>query len=162
MVKEMYGRIMENVFKDVESSARDEGEGEGRDPLEPLSPPSSSSSESEHSSHKNFFSKNSSHTKYFPLLKLDVKFDLPVYDEELHVEKLDNRMKQIEVHCRVHKIMDETTKILLGTLRLGGTALVWCESRTQADIIQDGKIIPTWIEFTVVKETTLSISTHTD
>jgi hypothetical protein len=38
-------------------------------------------------------SKKSSHSHDFPLLKLDVKFDLPTYDGELNAEKLDNWIK---------------------------------------------------------------------
>jgi hypothetical protein len=69
-------------------------EGEGEEPLEPPSSPSSSSSSSngsEHSSHKRKKnSKKSSHSHYLPLLMLDVKFVLPIYDGELNAEKLDN------------------------------------------------------------------------
>jgi len=35
------------------------------------------------------------------LIKLDVKFDLPIYDGELNAEKLDNWIRQIDVYCRV-------------------------------------------------------------
>jgi hypothetical protein len=82
-------------------------------------------------------------------LKLDVKFELPIYDGELNAEKLDNWIKQIEVYCRVQKIMDDTAKIQLATLRLGGTTLIWWESKTQVDLIQQGKVISSWDEFTV-------------
>jgi hypothetical protein len=60
-----------------------------------------------------------------PLLKLDVKFELPMYNGELDAEKLDNWIKQIEVYCRIQQILDDTTKIQLATLRMGGTALIW-------------------------------------
>jgi hypothetical protein len=83
------------------------------------------------------------------LLKLDVKFDFPTYDGELNAEKLDNWVKQIEVYCRVQKIIQDTSRIQLATLRLSDTTLIWWESRTQADLIQHGKIISSWIEFTV-------------
>ena len=36
-----------------------------------------------------------------PYFKLDVKFELPIYDRELNAEKLDNWIKQLEVYCRV-------------------------------------------------------------
>jgi hypothetical protein len=110
----------------------------------------SSSDESEHSSHKRKkHSKKSSHSHDFPLLKLDVKFDFPTYDGELNAEKLDNWVKQIEVYCRVQKIIKDTSKIQLATLRLSDTTLIWWESQTQVDLIQHGKIISSWIEFTV-------------
>jgi hypothetical protein len=51
-----------------------------------------------------------------PMLKLDVKFDLPMYNGELNVEKLDHWIKQIEVYCRVQKIVDEEAKVQLATL----------------------------------------------
>ena len=64
------------------------------------------------------------------LIKLDVKFDLPIYDGELNAEKLDNWIKQIDVYCRVQSINSGKSKIQLASLRLGGTALVWWEGRT--------------------------------
>ena len=45
--------------------------------------------------------------------------------------------------------MDETTKIQLTNLRLGGTMLVWWESKTKVDLVQHGTIISSWDEFTV-------------
>ena len=35
------------------------------------------------------------------LIKLDVKFDLPIYNGELNAKKLDNWVRQIDVYCRV-------------------------------------------------------------
>ena len=58
-------------------------------------------------------------------MKLDVKFELPIYDGEMNPENLDNWIKQLEVYCRIHKISDERTKIQLTTLRMGGTTLIW-------------------------------------
>jgi hypothetical protein len=46
-----------------------------------------------------------------PLLKLDIKFELPMYNGEVNVEKLDNWIRQIEVYCRIQKIQDDETKI---------------------------------------------------
>jgi hypothetical protein len=82
-----------------------------------------------------------------PSLKLDVKFDFLVYDGELNAKNLDNWVKQMEVYCRVQKIKKDTAKIQLATLRMSGTTLIWWESRTQADIVQKGKIISSWVEF---------------
>ena len=39
--------------------------------------------------------------KKISLIKLDVKFDLPIYDGELNAEQLDNWLRQIDVYCRV-------------------------------------------------------------
>ena len=75
-------------------------------------------------------------------LKFEVKFDLPTYDGEVNAKKLDFWLKQIEVHCRVHEIHDDRNKIQLATLKLGGLALVWLESRSNLD-----ESITTWGEF---------------
>jgi hypothetical protein len=58
-------------------------------------------------------SKKSSHSHDFPLLKLFVKFDFPTYDGELNSEKLDNWVNQIEVYCKVQKIIKDTSNIQL-------------------------------------------------
>ena len=67
--------------------------------LPPPSPPSSPSSSSSSSSHKSSPSKKKK--KKSSLIKLDVEFDLPIYDGELNTEKLDNWIRQIEVYCKV-------------------------------------------------------------
>ena len=84
------------------------------------------------------------------MIKLDVKFDLPIYDGELNAEKLDNWIRQIDVYCRVQSIDSNKSKIQLASLRLGGTALVWWEGRTQADMKKHGKILFVWSEFVFV------------
>ena len=76
------------------------------------------------------------HNKKASLIKLDVKFDLPIYDGELNAEKLDNWIRQIDVYCRVQNIDSDKSKIQLASLRLGGTALVWWEGRTQVDMVR--------------------------
>ena len=52
-------------------------------PSPPSSPPSSSSSSSKSNGKKNVYK----HKSEMPLLKLDVKFELPIYDGEVNVEK---------------------------------------------------------------------------
>jgi hypothetical protein len=59
-----------------------------------------------------------------PLLKLDVKFEIPIYDGEVNAEKLDNWIMQMEVYCSVQQIKDEATQIKLACLRLAGTTLI--------------------------------------
>ena len=59
-----------------------------------------------------------------PLLKLDVKFVLPMYDEKINAEKLDNWVRQMEVYCNVHQIKYEATKIILESFCLEGTSLI--------------------------------------
>ena len=64
--------------------------------------PYESSSTSSGSGGNDHSSKKSSHAQHIPpshkpFLKLDVKFNLHVYDGAMNVEKLDNWVKQIEV-----------------------------------------------------------------
>eukprot|EP00253_Pinus_taeda_P026380 PITA_26380 len=66
---------------------------------------------------------------------------------ELNAEKLDNWIRQIEVYSRVQNIDSDKRKIQLASLCLGGTALVWWEGRTQADMKRHGKTISIWSEF---------------
>jgi hypothetical protein len=66
-------------------------------PSSPPSSPSSSSSSSKSNAKKNVYK----HKNEMPLLKLDVKFELPIYDGEVNVEKLDNWIRQMEVYCNV-------------------------------------------------------------
>jgi hypothetical protein len=75
-------------------------QGAGGDPLEPRSSPSSSSSSSSKHSHH---SQHSSHKASFkkPLLKLDVKLALPMFNGDANPENLDNWIRQVEVYCRV-------------------------------------------------------------
>jgi hypothetical protein len=61
-----------------------------------------------------------------PLLKLDVKFELPMYDGEVNAERLDNWVRQMEVYCSVQQIKDEETQIKLASLCLAGTTPIWC------------------------------------
>jgi hypothetical protein len=44
--------------------------------------------------------------------------------------------------------MDDTAKTQLTTLRMGDITLIWWESKTQFDLIQQGKVISSWDEFT--------------
>ena len=82
-----------------------------------------------------------------PYFKLDVKFELPIYDGELNAERLDNWIKQLEADCRVQGIKDDPSKIQLATLRMSGMALTSWESKIQQDLPKNGKIISVWNEF---------------
>jgi hypothetical protein len=109
-----------------ESSKQDKSEEGEYPPLPPSSPSSSSSSST--SSNSTFARKHShshKHKHVMSLLKLDVKFELPVYNGEVNAEKLHNWVRQMEVYCSVQKINDEATKIKLTSLRLAGTSLIW-------------------------------------
>lgn len=59
-----------------------------------------------------------------PLLKLDVKFELPMYNGEIDAEKLENQVRKMEVYCSVYKITNDAVKIRLASLCLKGTSLI--------------------------------------
>jgi hypothetical protein len=82
-----------------------------------------------------------------PLLKLDVKFELPIYDGEVNAEKLDNWIRKMEVYCSVQQIKDEATQIKLASLRLAGTALIWWKNKLQKGTQQVGNVFPSWKSF---------------
>ena len=89
MVERMYGdydKRMKKIGNKKEAHADDDAlvnQGDGGDPPEPPSSPSisssSSSNHSHHSSHKSSFKK--------PLLKIDVKFSLPMFNGDVNPEK---------------------------------------------------------------------------
>ena len=86
--------------KDEEKSSK----GSGGKP--PPSPPSSSSSSSPSASSSTSTTKTTHiHSKSTkgktPLLKLDVKFELPMYNGEINAEILDNWIRKLEVCCRL-------------------------------------------------------------
>ena len=83
-----------------------------------------------------------------PQLKLDIKFELPMYNGEINAEKLDNWIRQIEVYCRIQKFTKDNINIQLASLRLGGTAFNWWGRRSQEDLDIKGKFISSWYEFT--------------
>jgi len=104
------------------------------------SPQPSLSSPSSYSLHKTSPDKKKKKTS---LIKLDVKLDLPIYDGELNAKKIDIWIRQIDVYFRVQNVDSERKKIHMASLQLGGTALVWWEGKTQADLQEHGKIIST-------------------
>ena len=59
-----------------------------------------------------------------PELKLDIKFELPIYNGKLNAKKMDNWICQIEVYCMIQKFTEDSIKIQLASLQLGGTALI--------------------------------------
>jgi hypothetical protein len=154
MVERMYGyyeKRMKNKWKKKEAQVDDNSsvnQGAGGDPPEPPSSPSSSISSSFEHSHHSHHSHHSSHKAYFkePLLKLDVKFSLPMFNEDNNPEKLYNWIQQFEVYCRVQQIDEEEVKVQLDSLRLEGTLLVWWERKIQ-DRSKCGNLISSWLEF---------------
>jgi hypothetical protein len=84
-----------------------------------------------------------------PFLKLDIKFELPMYNGEVNAEKLDNQIHQIEVYCRIQIIKDDETKIQLSSCRLKSETLIWWEAKTQEEMKKHGKFLSSWIDFIV-------------
>ena len=98
----MYGdyekRIKKKGKKKEEQDDDDDSINQGArgDPPEPPSSPSSSSSSSVHSCHSHHSSHKTSFKK--PLLKLDVKFSLPMFNGDVNLEKINNWIRQVEVY----------------------------------------------------------------
>jgi hypothetical protein len=127
-----------------ESSKQDKSE-EGEDPPKPPpSPPSSpSTSSSSSKSSKSIARKHSHKHKHdMPLLKLDVKFEFPMYDCEVNVERLDNWVRQMEVSFSVQQIKYEATQINLASLLPRGTTLICMQSKLQNGMQQVGNVFP--------------------
>jgi hypothetical protein len=93
MVKVLYDDYLEHKrpFQGEYSKQNKSEEGEDT----PKSPPSYSyySSSSSISSTSNARKHSHKHKSNMPLLKLDVKFVLPMYDGEVNAEKLDNSVR---------------------------------------------------------------------
>jgi hypothetical protein len=150
MVKVLYEDYLERKRPVLGESSKGKSEEEEDHPQIPPSPPSSppSSPSSSSSSSKSNGKKNVyKHKNEMPLLKLDVKFELPIYDGEVNAEKLDNWIRQMEVYCSVQQIKDEATQIKLASLRLAGTTLIWWQSKLQNGMQQVGKVFPSWKSF---------------
>ena len=114
MVEEMYLEFKKGRGESTSTPKQDKGEKEpslvappgGKGKAEkppPSSPPPSPPSSSSPSPEKK--------KKKTSLIKLDVKFYLPIYDGELNAEKLDNWIKQIDLYCRVQSIDSDRSKI---------------------------------------------------
>jgi hypothetical protein len=84
-----------------------------------------------------------------PLLKLDIKFELPMYNGEVNAKKFDNWIHQIEVYCRIQRIQEYETKIQLASLRLESATLIWWEAKIQEDMKNHGKVLSSWNDFIV-------------
>jgi hypothetical protein len=82
-----------------------------------------------------------------PLLKIDVKFEFPMYDGEVNAKRLGNWVRQMGVYCSVQQIKDEATQIKLASLHLAGTTLIWWQSKLQYGMQQVGNVFPSWQDF---------------
>jgi hypothetical protein len=102
--------------------------GNGASP--PPSPPSYSSSYTSSIPLPNSPKGHGKAPSQIPLLNLDIKFELPMY----------NGYK---------KIQDDEIKIQLASLRLNSATLIWWEAKTQEDMKKHGKILTSWNDFIV-------------
>ena len=89
---------------------KDNASGKGKYLSEPSSP-SSSSSESSSTASSSPKKQPKKDKSDLPYLKLDIKFELPTYNGELNVEKLDDWIKQIEVYYKIQNLVDDQIKI---------------------------------------------------
>ena len=147
MVKDLYEERNTRLYGESsrhprgEGSPRGGGNGNGDKPLS-SSPPSSPSSSS--SSTTTTLTHTHQHTSKgigkTPLLKLDIKFELLMYNGEVNAENLENWVHQFEVCFRIKNLKDDYTKIQLASLRLEGETLVWWEAKTQEEMKNHGKI----------------------
>jgi len=151
MVERMYGdyeKRMKNKGKKNEAQTDDNSSVNqwvgGGPPKTPSSPSSSSSSSSEHSHHSHHSSHKNSFKK--PLLKLDVKFALPMFNGDVNPEKLDNWIRQVEVYCHVQQIDEDEFKVKLASLQLESITLVWWENKLQ-EKNKCGNILYSRLEF---------------
>eukprot|EP00253_Pinus_taeda_P026054 PITA_26054 len=124
--------------KEEERNLKEQGSMHGNGGQEP--PPSPSMSESSSSSHHHN-NKNPRDASKKPFFKLDVKFDLPMFNGESNVENLNNWIRQIEVYCRIQQIVDDEVNIQLASLQLSSTTLIWWERKLQSskNYLRQGK-----------------------
>jgi hypothetical protein len=93
MMKVLYEDYLEHKRPILGESSKvksEEGEGPPQIPPSPPSSPSTSSSSSSSSSKSTPRKHSHKHKNEMPLLKLDVKFELPMYDGEVNAERLAN------------------------------------------------------------------------
>jgi hypothetical protein len=149
MVKVLYEDYLEQKRPVLGKYSKGKSEEEDDPPHIPPSPPSSppSPSSSSSSSKSNAKKHVHKHKKEMPLLKLDVKSELPIYDGEVNAERLGNWVRQMEIYCSVQQIKDEATQIKLASLRLAGTTLIWWQSKLQNGTQQVGNVFPSWQSF---------------
>jgi hypothetical protein len=150
MMKVLYEDYLEHKRLNLGESSKGKNE-EGEDPPQippspPSSPPSSPSSSS--SSSKRTLRKHvHKHKQEIPLLKIDVKFELPMYDGEVNAERLDSWVRNMEVYCSVQQIKDEATHVKLASLRIAGTTLILWQNKLQNGTQQVGNVFPSWKSF---------------
>jgi hypothetical protein len=100
MMKVLYKDYLERkrpVLGEYSKGKSEEGDDPSQIPPSPPSSPPSSPSCSSSGSKSNVKKHVHKHKNEMALLKLDVKFDLPIYDGEANAEKIDNWVRHMEV-----------------------------------------------------------------
>ena len=127
---------LEKLFVDYQErlekkeKAKNNDFGKGGDPSNPSSPSSSSSSESSIIASSNPKKQREKAKSDLPYLKLDIKFDFSTYNGELNIKNIYDWIRKIEVYSKIQKLVDDKEKIQLDTFHIGGTTLIWWESKT--------------------------------
>lgn len=80
-------------------------------------------------------------------MKLEVKFNFPMFTGEVNAKKLDYWIKQIEVYYRIQHIVDYEDKTQLETIKMDGTALIWWKIHLQSEKVSLKDSIYTWDHF---------------
>ena len=123
---ENISQLVIRLEKAEERNPEGQGSTHGNDGEGPPPSPSGGEGSSSPHHHNQRIPKDASKKPFF---KLDVKFDLPMFNGESNPEKLNNWVRKIEVYCRIQQILEDELKIQLASLWLGNTTLVWWESK---------------------------------
>ena len=92
------GQLLSRLEKSEERNPEEQGSVHGNGGEEPPPSPSTSESSSSSSHHHHRNSRNASKKPFF---KLDVKFDLPMFNSESKAKKINNWIRQIEIYCGI-------------------------------------------------------------
>lgn len=85
------------------------------------------------------------------LFKVEAKFDIKPYHDEIDALKLKHWLQQLEVYFSVHQI-EEGQKISFVWLKLEGHALNWWESHTKTLRLEGEPPMTRWEDFkTLIK-----------
>ena len=101
-------QLLSRLEKAEERKPKKQGSAHGDGGEEP--PPSPSTSESSSSSHHHHH-RNSRDASKKPFFKLDVKFDLPMFNGESNVENLNKWIRKIQNYYRIQQIEEDEAKI---------------------------------------------------
>jgi hypothetical protein len=78
--------------------------------------------------------------------KVEEKLEIPMYDGQVNVEKLNSWLKQLEVYFGLYQIK-ETQHISFSHLKMSRHALLWWESYVDALRIGKNPMVTKWEDF---------------